>query len=304
MSLVENRLFIRDSEITIYQKAERLSPASQVVPLDAIQPKTRLKFDIKKTTDSSSNKAKITIYNLAPTSRAFLEKDNLVVLLKAGYLGGIARIFFGDLKRKITERKGPDVFTEMECGDTEDLLTDKKIQLSLGKDATLQQVLNFALGELGLTPERISGFKDKVFKNGFTFSGTVTNLIDYITTESDQDWSIQDGELQILGKDLATSETAVVVSPETGLIGFPTKTKDGIEFKSLLNPGIRPGRVVQVRSKQFRGLFGVGADGGGSRAIAESGGFTKAALVHHKGDTRGAEWSTKCEGVPTAEVAT
>ena len=50
----------------------------------------------------------------------------------------------------------------------------------------------------------------------------------------------------------------MLITPETGLIGVPTITDNGVRAKALLNPEIRPGRRVQIESETLE----MNAEGG------------------------------------------
>lgn len=297
MSELDNRQFIRVAEALIYPKADTSKPATLLVPVDALVVKTRISFSIKKTSEGTTNKATINLFNLSERSRIFLEDPNNVILLKAGFAraADITRLFFGDVVRKSDSRDGPDVITSLECGDTEKLLQKAHIEVGLAPGARLSQLVNIGAQALGLTPARLEGIRDQVFKNGFSFSGTVQGLFDLIVSNSGSEWNIQDQELQFLTKNGPTQLQAVVLSPESGLLGWPTKTKDGLQVDALLQPTVLPGRLVQIVSKQYLGSFGAGTDPG-SRSLEQSGGFMKAKVVKHDGDTLEGSWNTNIEG--------
>jgi len=63
---------------------------------------------------------------------------------------------------------------------------------------------------------------------------------------------VQDGEIVIH----TFAGTAVLLTPETGLIGSPTPQNDGrVSAQSLLQPDLIPGRQVQIKSKHVQGMY-------------------------------------------------
>jgi hypothetical protein len=70
----------------------------------------RVSFEIEKTSESTSNKAKIMIYNLNEDNRAFFESESLSVILSAGYKGIygtspiVQQLFSGDIIRTTTKK--------------------------------------------------------------------------------------------------------------------------------------------------------------------------------------------------------
>jgi Baseplate hub gp41 len=259
-----SKLYIRNARLTVGTK----------------QFSTRVAFNIVKGTNGkAANKGKVSVYNLAEDSRSFIEKSDALMKVEAGYGDNLSVIYLGDIKKVEHKRSGPDVVTTLECGDGEKKLTDAHIEISLGADAKVNQIINAAVSALGIDRGVIKNIPQTVFQNGFAFSGKVSDLLDRIAKKEELDWSVQDGALQIYPTGEDTGETAVLLNENTGLLGVPNKTEDGFVAKSLLNPDIIPGRQIQVESKFLTG-----------RAI-----FV-AEKVNHIGDVREGDFVTKVEG--------
>lgn len=287
-------LFLRDWELIVGPKVQTTN--APLEPVEGRLFKNRLVFNVESTSVAASNKSKIDIYNIAPESRTFLEQRQLVVFLKAGYEGGISTIFFGDVIRRDTSRNGPDVITSLECGDAENILGTAHIEIGFGPGITNVEIIELAAAQLKLSAGIQKGVKTVQYQSGFSFSGLVTDLLAQLTKEVGTEHTIRNGELIILPILEPDEQEAVLITPETGLIGFPTKTIDGLEFTSLLNPEIVPGRSVKVESKQFQGEFGARAEIVSSESLVKSGDILKARKVIHDGDTASGPWFTKVEG--------
>ena len=290
----DSRLYLRNAEVVVGQRYTGKSP---VKPATGLSFKTRTNFSVEKTVESTPNNAKVSIYNLSQQSRTFLEQKNMVLFLSVGYQEALSTLFIGDITRIETKRQGADVITSIESGDGELALRTSHVEISLEANATNVQAMKAAIDALNITLGSTDGIKTKVYKKGFTFSGTAKELLDTLTRQLNLEWSVQDGELIILPKNGPDGQEAVVVTPDTGLIGFPTKTKDGLEFVSLLNPRIRPGRVVIVRSKQFYGVEMEQSKFIASRALKESGAIVKCKRVVYEGDTHEGNWQVKVEAI-------
>lgn len=231
----------------------------------------RIKFTVEKTDQSNPNTAKISIFNLNDVSVGLVE-DGGFIILKVGY-NGIPTIVNGQTQinplREIvsignianiqTIKQGVDRITTFETGDGEEALNNSTTDQTFPPGVSSKQVLNALVDSLGLAKGVIKGVTDEIFNNGLSVSGKTKDSIDKIAEKQGLDFSVQDGEVQILPKKQATDETAIFLSPENGLIGTPTrKSKDGgIEFIALLNPQIRPGRRVKIESSQVNGIFKV-----------------------------------------------
>lgn len=228
----------------------------------------RISWDIEKTSESNPNTCKVKIWNLNETSRSALEQKGVVMILEVGYnsiperVGGrIVRdqikeiLFSGDIKKVSTVKNGPDRITTLEGGDGEVALQDKNINKSFGPNTPITSVFNQLIDKLGVAKGTVKGIKDESFQNGLALTGLVKDQLDTLTKKQDLEWSIQDNEVQILPKDTSIDGLAIQLTAETGLVGTPIKREEGLEFTALLNPQIRPGRKVEIISRDIDGIF-------------------------------------------------
>jgi hypothetical protein len=218
--------------------------------------------------------------------------DNVQISLKAGYQGLrqifgswseaivpeiLKQIFIGDVKRVKTHRNGPDLITEIEAGDGEKAITEKHKDKSYGPGTPVNFVIADLAAELGLAVGAIKDTAVKIFKNGFTLSGSVRDNLEYITKLLNVEWTVSDNELVISAPNKDRGVIfGVNVTKETGLIGWPSQSEKGVVFNKLLDPEIKPKGLVTIDSEQVSGRFVV-------------------RTVNHVGDTRGAEWVSKVE---------
>jgi len=296
MALDSNSLFLRKAELLVGRKS---GSSSKKEPTDAIRIRTRLSFEVEKTSQSTSNKAKISMYNVSQDTRNALEGDNVVAFLYAGYEFSTQLLFLGDVIKPITKRAGPDIITAIECGDAEKILQSATIEFVYSKPITNLTILNVVAKQLGVSTGTIpSNFETRIF-DGLVFSGTAREILDRIVKQISYKWSIQDGVLQVVPVGGTTNDEAVVISPETGLLGFPTKTETGIEAVTLLNPEIYPGRAVKLRTKQISGALGGVFSTLGAETLSDAGGNHKVEKVVHVGDTHQGNWESRVEAAST-----
>lgn len=134
----------------------------------------------------------------------------------------------------------------------------------------------------------------------FTNDGVQANLIDpyFPGTTFDQirrcaeaaniNWIIDKGTLAIWPKGGSRGGAVPVVSPDTGMIGYPTFTSNGIQVTTLYNPSINYGQKIEVRSS----------------LTPACGVWTIVALYHHlEAETPGGQWSSTMTAVPPGLAA-
>lgn len=279
-------LFDRNAELVIGQRVAATN--GPVEPMNArLYGKQengnqfRISFKIEKNDQGKPNKASIQIWNLNEDSRSFLENKDMVVFLNAGYGKTLSNLFFGDIVRFNNKRDGADLVTVLECGDAEEILKNANVQIGFGPGVTNRELFKNAAEKLRVSVAYMEELPLKKFENGFSYSGAVSKMLDQLALQVGYKWSIQNGELLLLGPKKTDKTEAVYVSPQSGLIGDITKTKDGVEFISLLHPDIRPGRPVVVQSDKF---------------MKGQGQTIKILKTVHEGDTHGDKWQVQGEG--------
>lgn len=250
----------------------------------------RIAFSVEKTRTETANRASIQVYNLADTTREQILEKNARVILRCGYAEGTGDevLFIGNAEFISHARQFPSVITNIETQDGVRELREVRISVSFGAGATGSQVLRGVARQLGL-PIRIFKEPSGTYPGGYAFAGPVGNALDQITRRFGLEWSVQNGELQIIEASGTTGEKAVVLTPDTGLIGSPerlqrtdgeldgeTETDPEWRVRCLLQPIILPGGIIELESAEVEGRFSVDR-------------------VLHSGDTRGDAWESEVE---------
>ncbi|MFP4752594.1 baseplate hub protein, partial [Pasteurella multocida] len=83
---------------------------------------------------------------------------------------------------------------------------------------------------------------------GRVMNGDSREVLNRIARNNNADWSIQDGSLVFLPKDKVLNDDVILLSQETGMLGMPEQTDDGLELSCLLNPALQIGGLVNVKS--------------------------------------------------------
>lgn len=254
----------------------------------------RVAFKVGKTDRPEPNQAEVSIYNLSPEARAEFQRRPLAFIVEAGYDGRTSVLFSGEAQAVDHVVSGPDVVTRIRAGDGERQFRQATFSASFRPGTSMQDVILEVVKGMGLDVsqlrERLSrhdwrGAYDQLL-NGWAGQGRTAPELDKLLSSAGLTWSIQDGALQVLGEQEPSSEDAILLSSSTGLLGSPeygSPDKKGgpvpLKVRSLLQPGIKPGRQLAVKSKAIDGRFRV----------------TK---VLHTGDTHGQDWQSEAEALP------
>jgi Baseplate hub gp41 len=196
----------------------------------------RIEFEIEKSAKKNPNKSSIKIYNLTEATRTELEKPGTRCVLYAGYKDqdGPQLIFNGDVTFAWTQFKLPNVITEFELGDGASEIRDTTISVGYDKGVKSKQILNDAAKKMDTPLVIPSNLEERVWEHGLSFFGPVRTLLDKVTKGSKSEWSIQNGNLQVIEKGMVTTRQGIVLSADSGLIGSPERergSKDGTSQK-------------------------------------------------------------------------
>lgn len=244
-----------------------------------IDPKTgrslRCKFDVERGDSESNNTATVTLYNLSPQSLACLEQDNCVLELQAGYDGDLSTIISGTVSFFETVHEGSDVATEISVVDG--LVSSRDTNLSFGYSGSVNgmKILSDAAAKMGCSILFSPSCKFPAFNN-FSFVGSAISLFHQVSGASNCNFSIQNGIVQVCAANEPITVSAYVLSPDTGLIGWPErlynsastsnadngntsvrKTQIGWKVTFLMNGHIQVNDVVFLKSALASGTFRV-----------------------------------------------
>ena len=249
-------------------------------------------FDIEKTTSSKANSATITVYNLNAESRAALEDPESVITLEAGYESQFGIVFTGNDLIVQTRKVGVDNETTIKSKDGGKQIAETHVNLDVpageGLEETVNKIVRHYKDVTG-RPVELKKLPRKKAARAKALSKSAAKLLDELLAPEGYEWSIQDGEFRVTKITEGSEETVYILSPQSGLIGSPEKTRfrlpnmdkdsDGISFTCLLNPHITPLRRVQLASENIRGIY-------------------KITSVKYRGDFSGSDWYCEAEGIP------
>jgi hypothetical protein len=243
-----------------------------------------LSFEVSKSLKKSANKAKVTVHNLTDKSIGELEEKGTVIQLLAGYKDNMALLFTGQIAKKgvVSTWDGKTITTEISAGDGELDLAKTRSDISLAAGTTSADVLRALISKMGIGEGNVGELPTKTYLGAFVHSGWAKDAIARVCRDIGVSWSIQDGVFQALAPSAAkTGEEAVLLSASTGLIGAPTREKEGIQAVSLMQPRLKPGGLVRVESRWVTGDY-------------------KITEVAHKGTFRSGDWYSEIKGRPRA----
>lgn len=261
-----------------YDRKYRLRVGIRSTELEFLPP-LRIVFECDKSIRGSLNKLTVKIFNLSEGSRRDLAKDtedssiDIPLKLDIGYGDKVENIFTGTVLTGYSERKGADFITTLECLDGGfDLYNSFTSQTVIGKDASVKAILkDLTRTKAGKITQQNNLVRPKVL---------VGNSIELLSEQLNEGetFFIDSEKLYIIKNNEVIGTFIPVVSSETGLINQPQRANRIVTFKTMLNPAIRIGSAVDLRSETAKHLNEI----------------YRVETIKYAGDNYGSEWSQDC----------
>ena len=262
---------------------------------------TRLVFDVTVMQGfATSLDTTVKAYNLSNESRNYVEhlrSPQKKMFLAAGYgtpeANNMGTLFGGDIFWAHTERTGPDLITTFQAGSGAAVAQSAYIVIRGAQNdyEVYQQILS-RLKNFGVSQGYFSAAVKTALQLGthstpFSTSIMIDQLLKHLSSTYGFKFSVNNYEFNVHNPAEYEHPDAILLTPQTGLIGFPTKTKENfLEVKALLNPQLAPGRKIQVQSLEF----GIDQNTQKNRSI-----MMKILKAKHKGDTLKGNYDTDME---------
>lgn len=217
----------------------------------------KIAFRVSKVISGTPNAAEIEIWNLSRENRMKIKKEFDKVRIEAGYegsLGGkgnVGIIFEGFIRDIRHRREDTDIITTVESGDGDKGIRQGVISKTFPAGTKPSEMIEELRKRMPGVDKGViqDAVKDlPAYKRPVVMCGPCRKELDKIGRTHNLYWGVQDGAMEVVSGDSYVDEV-VVISQQTGMIGIPDITDDGIRVSCLLNPQLRIARVVEIRSE-------------------------------------------------------
>lgn len=254
----------------------------------------RITFATKKGDVETPNSAEIQVYNLAPETVSRIRREFTRVVLAAGYVGNSGIIFDGQIRQARTWREnGVDTVLSILAADGDRAYNFATVNTTLAagsKPADHVQVCQQAFTAQGTGAGHVSDLPGQSLPRGKVMYGMARKYMRDSADTTDTTWSIQDGKMQMVPVKGYLPGEAVMLTHETGLVGTPEQTQDGISVRCLLNPRLRIGGRIKLNNASVKQAQTDLKAAALRPAKLDYDGIYRILKVEFNGDTRGNDW--------------
>ena len=157
------------------------------------------------------------------------------------------------------------------------------------------------MAEKGVQAGSVMEFTGGTLPRGKVLFGMARVYMRNEATSQGATWGIDNGRVNIIPLTGYKPGDAVVLTAQTGLIGMPEQTNDGVQVTCLLNPRIEVAGLVRIDNRSVNQLQQQNGStlpspafnkyvGLENLAQVATDGLYRVYVVEHEGDTRGQPW--------------
>jgi len=262
----------------------------------------RIRFAVRKAEVGYPEQADITVTNLSNATANRIRNEYKEVYLEAGYEGNSAEIFRGE----VIQVRGPgretptDTYLNIQAAASQRAHSYAVVNKTLAAGHTFRDQVDAVLEAMkpfGVTAGYIADLGETKMPRGRAMFGMARNQLRAICGSVGASWFISGAKLNIVKNNESLPGEAVVLNSNTGMIGMPVQTIEGVEVRCLLNPRLKVDGLVQINEASIqKAKLNITTDESYEvqKSILEqviaTDGIYKILFLTHSGDTRGTEF--------------
>lgn len=262
----------------------------------------RGRFRVRYATVQSPNSAEIIVTNAKEETAQAIRKEGQRVTLNAGYRDGNAIIFNGEIIQKRVGRENPvDTYLGIVAQDGDRAYNFATVSKTLAAGSTFKDHVDVVLEAMkpyGVTKGFISELGSQKMPGPRVLFGMARDVMREIATSTGAAWTIENGKLDLVKAKETKPGDVIVLNSQTGMIGRPVQTFDGVIARMLLNTRVKPNTKIKIDEASIdTATFSTDYTGALGNEVLKSqiatDGLYKVVVVEHHGDTHGNAWYTE-----------
>jgi hypothetical protein len=270
----------------------------------------RFTFQVKMGDVQSPNQATFRVYNVSDATAQRVQKEFTKLVFQAGYESGPFGIIFQGTVVQVRRGResGVDTFLDITAADGDEAHNFATVNTALSAGHSFRDRIDALAKAMGVEVGHVPDLPPQKFPRGYTMCGMPRDFMRDLALSTDTKWSIQNGTLQLIPLYGYLPDEAVVLTSNTGMIGLPTQTIDGIHVRCLLNPQIKVGGRVRINNASVQQApLDISYQGSKNNAVLPSikdDGFYRVVVNAALGDTRGNDWYSDLTCIALGEATT
>lgn len=262
--------------------------------------------------EESPSNAVIRVFNLSQETLTKVKTEYSRVVVQAGYVDGPFGVIFDGTIKQFRIGREPDAlnnYLDILAADGDLAYNFALVNKSLAAGTTSGDRIAAAvaaMSPLGVNAgQLLIPSSGGILPRGKVLFGMAKAILRSEVQTMGATWSIQDGKVNVIPLEGYLPGEAVVLTSQTGLIGRPEQTIQGIKCKALLNPKIIVGGLIKIDNasiNQTQAQITEALPGNAGQlaydkwaaiqqfATVTDDGTYRVYVAEYVGDTRGIDW--------------
>lgn len=260
-----------------------------------------LNFAVWSSTAQTLRHARVRVYNASDETVQRIQNEFTRVVLQAGYDGNFGLIFSGTVGQYSRGRESAtDTYLDIVAQDSDEAYNYAVANATLAKgwkpDDYYKSLLQ-SFSPYGIDQGNKPDFSSSAAPRGKVVYGMARDYMRSFSAATGTRWYFKDGQLHVIPLNGYLPNEAVVLRADTGMIGIPVQTLDGVVVRCLMNSNIVTGGRVQIDNasitqKRIVNPQTTNVDDYNIPDLSNDGVYVVYSLTH-AGDTRGNAWETQ-----------
>ena len=263
----------------------------------------RFTFDIRQQDSQSPNTAIIRVFNLSIETVRQIQTAYIRVVLQVGYAHTTVGVIFDGtiVQTRRGRERNVDSYLDILATEGDLPYTFAVINQTFAPGVTSAQLMEAyskVLGGYGTPITDNKGLIGGTLPRGKVAFGMAIDYFSQLCITTGHTWVIQNGKIVAIPLTGYLPGEAVVLNSQSGLIGQPEATQQGVTLRCLINPKIRVGTRVQIANYLINETIDRGPGivpnyanpFAGAYASVTEDGFYRVLVCEYEGDSRGQAW--------------
>lgn len=260
-----------------------------------------INFAVWSSTAQTLRHARIRVYNASDETVQRIQNEFTRVVLQAGYDGNFGLIFSGTVGQYSRGRESAtDTYLDIVAQDSDQAYNYAVMNTTLAKGWKPDDYYKSLLGSFspyGVDQGNKPDFSTSAAPRGKVCYGMTRDYMRSFAAATGTRWYFKDGLMHVIPLNGYLPDEAVVLRADTGMIGIPVQTLDGVVVRCLMNSNIITGGRVKIDNASITQTKVVApqttnVDDYNLPSLSNDGVYVVYSLTH-AGDTRGNAWETQ-----------
>lgn len=223
----------------------------------------KIDFNVKTAMGGTFTEGNITISGLSTSDMAFLSTNfnpqtgfvrGSKACLEVGYNGNLTKILSGNIIQAEPNFQSPNQELNLKISSGAFNNLNTRVSDSYANGATLKSIAEKTAKNNNVALEFGKNVANPQIRD-YSFKGTPFQQIENLRKYTGADITLENDKLSIIAKDEGAGRK-IKIDETSGLIGTPKPTFTGAEVVCLLNPALRVGQYIALKTKKIPQLDG------------------------------------------------